>query len=84
MYLSINSLNNKQVLVYILGFQGIIVYNLSIKCILIYNLSIRRRLVYKFDFKTTLVLNSVKQVVYYIREPIKLKGGKESTAFNIF
>jgi hypothetical protein len=60
------------------------VYNLSIRCVLIYNLSIRHGLVYKFDSRTALVLNLVKWVVYYTREPIKLKGGKESTAFNVF
>ena len=60
------------------------VYNLSIRCILIYNLSIRYGLVCKFDSRTALVLNSIKWVVYYIRELIELKGGKESTAFNVF
>jgi hypothetical protein len=60
------------------------VCNLSIKCVLICNLSIRHGLVCKFNSKTALVLNSVKWVVYYTREPIKLKGGKESTIFNVF
>jgi hypothetical protein len=60
------------------------VYNLSIRCILIYNLSIRHGLVYKFDSKTALVSNSIKWVIYYTREPIELKEGKESIAFNVF
>ena len=60
------------------------VRNLSIRCVLIYNLSIGHGLVCKFDSRTALVLNLVKWVVYYTREPIELKGGKESTAFDVF
>jgi len=41
-------------------------------------------LVCKFDSRTALVSNLIKWVIYYTREPIKLKEGKESTAFNVF
>ena len=69
------NLSNKRVLVYILVHRGIIVYNLRVGY----------TLVYKINFKTTLIYraNLVKQVVYKARDPIKFKGGKEFTGFNI-
>ena len=63
------------ILVYILVYKGVVVRNLSIKC----------TLASKINSKATQVcgINLVKQAIYKTKNPIKFKGGKEITSFNI-
>jgi hypothetical protein len=67
---------NKGILVYILSFRGIIIYNLGFG----------RAPAYKIDSKATLTysLSLIKWISYKARDPIKFKGGKGSSGFNLF
>jgi hypothetical protein len=67
---------NKRILVYILSFKGITVYNLGF----------RRALAYKINSKATLIysLSLIKWISYKARDPIKFKGGKGFSGFNLF
>jgi hypothetical protein len=66
--------------------KGILVYILSSRGIIVYNLGFGYALAYKIDFKATLTysLSLIKWISYKARDPIKFKGGKGFSSFNLF
>jgi hypothetical protein len=66
--------------------KGILVYILSSKGIIVYNLGFRHALAYKIDSKATLTysLSLIKWISYKAKDPIKFKGGKGFSGFNLF
>ena len=66
--------------------KGILVYILSFKGIIVCNLGFRHAPAYKINPKATLTysLSLIKWISYKAKDPIKFKGGKGFSGFNLF